>query len=86
MDMQARETTREAYLLFIELYAGMNKITEQQAQAEISQSDFLTKLHNLHERHIAGEFTASKFADLLGVPALNLYDLLELMDLPVRYY
>ena len=86
MDMQAKETTREAYLLFIELYAGKNTITEQEAQSEISQSDFLTNLHNLHERHMAGEFTASKFADLLGVPALNLYDLLELLELPVRYY
>jgi len=31
------------------------------------------------------EFTIGKFADLLQVPTLNLYDLLEEMGLPVRY-
>jgi hypothetical protein len=43
-------------------------------------------LNDLHRRHMAREFTASKFADLLGIPPLNLYDLLDEVGLPVRYY
>jgi hypothetical protein len=86
MDMQAKETTREGYFLYIELIAAMQHISEREAQARVSEADFLTRLHDLHARHMSGEFTASKLADLLGVPALNLYDLLETMELPVRYY
>jgi hypothetical protein len=86
MEMQANETTREGYLLYIELIAAVQHISEGEAQARVSESDFLARLHDLHERHMAGEFSASKLADLLGVPALNLYDLLETMELPVRYY
>ncbi len=84
--MTLRSVTREGYTLTIELYAAYNHIAEAEALAQIREADFLTRLNDLHTRHMGGEFTASKLADLLGIPALNLYDLLETLELPVRYY
>ncbi len=74
-----------AYELFIELYAARTGRSETIVEAEITPEQFEARLKTLYQQYMNREFTIGKFADLLQVPTLNLYDLLEEMGLPVRY-
>jgi hypothetical protein len=81
--MQTKQSV--AYELFVEVRAAHTRKTEMQVQAEISLEQFEEQLRTQHQQYMAREFTIGKLADLLEVPPLNLYDILEEMDLPVRY-
>ncbi|GEM_PF-2533751 len=82
--MQIKQNSA-AYELFVELYAAHTGKSEGVVEAEITPEQFEARLNTLYQQYMNREFTIGKFADLLQVPTLNLYDLLEEMGLPVRY-
>lgn len=82
--MQTKQATA-AYNLFTEVRAAHTGKSEAQVQGEISLEQFDQQIHALHQQYMNHEFTIGKLADLLEVPALNLYDILEELELPVRY-
>jgi hypothetical protein len=75
-----------AYEQFIDSHARRAEKSEQDMREHISPEDFETRLRTLHHLYIEGEFTIGKFADLMGVPALNLVDILDALDLPIRHF
>jgi hypothetical protein len=74
-----------AYDLFVDVYSARAGKTETQALAEISRQEFDKQIRDLYPRYMNSEFTLGKFVDLLQVPALNLYDILNELGLDIRY-
>jgi hypothetical protein len=50
----------------------------------LTANEFEDSLRALHTEYMQRQFTIGKMADLLGVPVLNLYDILEAAGLPTR--
>jgi hypothetical protein len=80
--METKQST--AYELFVEVRAAHTGKSTAEVQMEITPEVFEMQLNTLHRQYMNHEFTLGKLADLLEVPALNLVDILDAMDLPVR--
>jgi hypothetical protein len=81
--MQTKQITA-AYDLFVEIHADYAGKTVAQVQAEINSEKFEEQIHRLHEQYIAGEFSIGRFTELMGVPHWELWEILELLGLPVH--
>jgi hypothetical protein len=85
MNMQTQEHIQAAYDLFVDVYSARVGKTEAQARAEVSPQEFDKQIRDLYPRYMNQEFSIGKFADLLQVPVLNLYDILNELGLDIRY-
>jgi hypothetical protein len=71
-----------AYDIYVEAHAAYTGLTRTQARAELSQAQFEQQLEQLHQRYMDEEFSIGRLADLLNVPAVNLFDILNTLQLP----
>ena len=73
-----------AYELFAPIHADYTGKTLTQVRAEISPEEFETQIHELHKRYIAGEFSMGRFTELIGVPHWELWEILDMLGLPIH--
>ena len=81
--MQTKQITA-AYDLFVEIHADYTNKTVEQVQAEISSEQFEEQIRAWHDQYIAGEFSIGRFTELIGVPHWELWEILEMLGLPVH--
>jgi len=73
-----------AYEQFLEaraLYTGQPK---GHLSDSISPDAFETLIIDLHRRYAAGEISIGRFSELAGVAHLELWEILELLELPLH--
>lgn len=71
-----------AYDLYLEAHAAYTGQTLSQIEQMMTEADFETHLRELHERYLNGEFSIGKFTELMGVAHLELWEILESLNLP----
>lgn len=81
--METQERTI-AYELFAQSRAEQTGQTENEIQAIISPSDFEALVRDLHHRWINGEFSFGRFTELIGIPHWELWEILDVMQLPIH--
>jgi hypothetical protein len=81
--MQIQENT-EAYGIFIQIRAEMTGKEEAEIRAEITPEEFESQLRQLHHQWLSGEFSFGKFTELIGVPHLELWEILDLLGLALH--
>ncbi len=78
-------STSTAYDQLVALRVIHTGEPDLEIRKSISQAEFEAQLRDLHQHYMDGEFTIGRLADLLGVPSLNLVDILDEAGLPMRY-
>lgn len=71
-----------AYDIYLEAHSAYTGMSPSEARAQLSQEQFEDRVRQLHQRYMNEEFSMGKLADLLQVPALNLFDILNELELP----
>ena len=81
--MQTKQTTA-AYELFVEIHADYTGKSIEQVQAEMSPEQFEDRIQALYHQYSAGEFSIGRFTELIGVPHWELWQILDMLGLPVH--
>ncbi len=81
--MQTKQITA-AYDLFVEMHADYTGKSIEQVQAEMSPEQFEDRIRQLYQQYSAGEFSIGRFTELIGVPHWELWQILDMLGLPVH--
>jgi hypothetical protein len=81
--MQTKQLTA-AYDLFVAIHADYTDTTVDGVKASISPDQFEERLHSLYQQYAAGEFSVGRFTELIGVPHWELWQILDMLGLPVH--
>lgn len=80
--MQTKQTT--AYDLFVEAHAAYIGKSPEQIAAETTSDEFEELLSSLHHQYMEGQFSMGRFTELIQVPHLELWEILEVLGLPIH--
>jgi hypothetical protein len=81
--MQTEQITA-AYELFVESHAGYTSQSPDIVRSVITLSQFEDDLRRLHQQYMTGEISFGRSTELIGVPHAELWDILDMMGLPLH--
>jgi hypothetical protein len=73
-----------AYDLFTHMRAEITGKTQAELQREWTPEAFEAQIRSLHARWMAGEFSFGRFTELIGIPHLELWEMLDALDLSLH--
>ena len=79
--MMQMEQTVTAYELFVQAHSLYTQHSPEQIRADIRPDEFERQIRQLHRQWLDGDFSFGKFTEIIGVAHMELWDILDALDL-----